>query len=180
MPPKRRTSSGPVAKSSQSTLTFNNKNRITKPSAGPTSKDLLHNQASKPKTDPALLDSLVSDSEQPSPDSQITTTTAAAIKDESSQITAHEVETAPTTAEAAIRQQLETEQEQRRLKAEERLPEEAAARKVSDAKIKAYWREKERKSLAPRVHQKELSVEEKVLREWDMSGEYGVSSSSLL
>ncbi|KAI9677108.1 MAG: hypothetical protein M1822_008217 [Bathelium mastoideum] len=167
MAPKRRTSSGPVAKSAQSTLSFNNKNRITKPSAVLTAKDL---QSSKLKTDPALLDSLASDPEKASP-----TTTTGPQDDDSSLITAHEVETAPTTAEAAIRQQIEAEQEQRRLKAEkeQQTPEVEQARKISEAKIKAYWRGKEKTGIAPRVHQQELSVEEKVLREWDMSGEYG-------
>jgi hypothetical protein len=53
--------------------------------------------------------------------------------------------------------------------------EEAEARDVSDAQIKKYWRQKEQERLAPRVHQEDLTVYEKVLREWDMSGQYGVS-----
>lgn len=55
--------------------------------------------------------------------------------------------------------------------------EEEQARKVSDTQIKRYWRAKEQERLAPRVHQEDLSVYEKVLREWDMSGQYGVSRS---
>ncbi|KAF2230160.1 hypothetical protein EV356DRAFT_349720 [Viridothelium virens] len=161
MAPKRRTSSGPVSKSSQSTLSFNNKNRITKPTNTPSSKDL---RSSKPKTDPALLDSLVSDDQKASPTAPAT--------DATSHISAQDVETSPTTAEAAILQQAEQEKA-RVVEAAESTPEEERARKVSDAKIKAYWREKERQSLAPRVHQEGLSLEEKVLRLWDMSGEYG-------
>jgi len=53
--------------------------------------------------------------------------------------------------------------------------EEQQARKISDAQIKRYWRAKEQERLAPRVHQEDLTVYEKVLREWDMSGQYGVS-----
>lgn len=56
--------------------------------------------------------------------------------------------------------------------------EEEQARKVSDTQIKRYWRAKEQERLAPRVHQEDLSVYEKVLREWDMSGQYGVSRSN--
>lgn len=52
--------------------------------------------------------------------------------------------------------------------------EEEQARKISDAQIKQYWRRKEQERLAPRVHQEDLTVYEKVLREWDMSGQYGV------
>lgn len=53
--------------------------------------------------------------------------------------------------------------------------EETEARKISDTQIKKYWRQKEQERLAPRVHQQDLTVYEKVLREWDMSNQYGVS-----
>lgn len=53
--------------------------------------------------------------------------------------------------------------------------EEAQARKITDSQIKKFWREKESERLVPRVHQEDLSVREKVLREWDVSGEYGVN-----
>lgn len=53
--------------------------------------------------------------------------------------------------------------------------EEAQARKITESQIKKFWREKESERLVPRVHQEDLSVREKVLREWDVSGEYGVS-----
>lgn len=53
--------------------------------------------------------------------------------------------------------------------------EEVRARKVTETQIKKFWREKENARLVPRVHQGDLSVHEKVLREWDVSGEYGVS-----
>ena len=53
--------------------------------------------------------------------------------------------------------------------------EEQEARKITETQINRYWRRKEQERLAPRVHQQELNVHEKVLREWDMSGQYGVS-----
>lgn len=56
--------------------------------------------------------------------------------------------------------------------------EEEQARKITDTQIKQYWRKKEQERLAPRVHQEDLTVYEKVLREWDMSGQYGVSYAS--
>jgi len=54
-------------------------------------------------------------------------------------------------------------------------PEEERASKVTDAQIKRYWRDREAERSAPRVHQGGLTVEEKVLRYWDMSSQYGVS-----
>jgi DNA polymerase delta subunit 4 len=56
--------------------------------------------------------------------------------------------------------------------------EEQRARKTTDTQIKSYWRKKEAERLAPRVHQQDLTLYEKVLREWDMSGQYGVSAVS--
>lgn len=53
--------------------------------------------------------------------------------------------------------------------------EQERARKITETQIKKFWREKENARLVPRVHQQDLSVHEKVLREWDVSGEYGVS-----
>ncbi|KAF2816242.1 DNA polymeras-like protein delta subunit 4 [Mytilinidion resinicola] len=50
---------------------------------------------------------------------------------------------------------------------------EREARKVSEARIKKYWAAKEKGRLAPRVHQEELGLHEKVLREWDMCAAYG-------
>jgi DNA polymerase delta subunit 4 len=56
-------------------------------------------------------------------------------------------------------------------------PEEILASKISDAKIKQYWQGREELRLAPRVHQKELSVAERVLREWDCMSQFGVCLS---
>lgn len=53
--------------------------------------------------------------------------------------------------------------------------EEARARKISEAQIKKFWRERESERLVPRVHQGDLDVHERVLRLWDVSGEFGVS-----
>jgi DNA polymerase delta subunit 4 len=53
--------------------------------------------------------------------------------------------------------------------------EETRARKITEMQIKKFWREKESARLVPRVHQEDLGVHERVLRLWDVSGEYGVS-----
>ncbi|KAK8212027.1 DNA polymerase delta, subunit 4-domain-containing protein [Phyllosticta capitalensis] len=71
-----------------------------------------------------------------------------------------------TTAERAIAEQ--TRSAQTKL-----TPEEEEASKVSEAQIKKYWRNKEEARLAQRVHQKELSIHEKVLREFDTTGHFG-------
>lgn len=84
-------------------------------------------------------------------------------------------DTEPTTAEAAIIEH--TEQEVQAQQAES-TPDEDAARRISDAAIKRYWASKEKQRMAPRVHQEKLSINEKILREFDMSGHYGVSLRS--
>jgi len=62
---------------------------------------------------------------------------------------------------------------QAEIEAEKALNKKALA--LSDTKLKAYWSAKEKERKAPRVHQKELTMREKMLREWDMSSRYGVS-----
>ncbi len=49
--------------------------------------------------------------------------------------------------------------------------------RVSDAQVKRYWKGKEDERIAPRVHQRGLSVHEKILRHFDLSSQYGVSLS---
>jgi DNA polymerase delta subunit 4 len=81
-------------------------------------------------------------------------------------------DTGPTTIEADIIKQTEQEVKAQEV---ESTPEEDKARRISDAAIKRYWAAKEKQRIAPRVHQGELSLHEKVLREFDMSGHYGVN-----
>jgi DNA polymerase delta subunit 4 len=76
----------------------------------------------------------------------------------------------PTTVEADVIGQVEKDV------AAESTPEEEAAKRITDAAIKKYWVSKEQQRLAQRVHQQDLSVYEKVLREFDVSGQYGVSA----
>jgi DNA polymerase delta subunit 4 len=77
------------------------------------------------------------------------------------------------TSEVAVVQQAAIEVS--RVEAQEDVsPEEEKAGKVTEAQIKKYWKERERERRAPRVHQEGLTVEEKVLRLFDMSSQYGV------
>ncbi|KAL8335371.1 hypothetical protein RB598_009527 [Gaeumannomyces tritici] len=50
---------------------------------------------------------------------------------------------------------------------------ELEAEQVSDAQVRRYWRSLESRRLAPRVHQGDLDVDEKVLRYFDVSSQYG-------
>lgn len=52
------------------------------------------------------------------------------------------------------------------------------AENISDAQINKYWKSVEAERIAPRVHQKDVSLAEKVLRYFDVSSQYGVSGSS--
>ncbi|KAI6841094.1 hypothetical protein KC340_g7841 [Hortaea werneckii] len=178
MAPKRKSAaprtSSRQSSSQQSTLSFHGKNnRVTKPST--------LQEIKAEKKDPALLESVVRADEKadPSPD-----------QDESTQ-DAIEHEAQPTQTEALADPLTHSGES---TKAEDvlggRAPqsdsgavggkasgwvsdEEQQARKVSETQIKRYWRAKEQERLAPRLHQEDMSVYERILREWDMSGQYG-------
>lgn len=54
---------------------------------------------------------------------------------------------------------------------------ELRAERISDAQISKYWRGLEAQRKAPRVHQEDLTLSEKVLRYFDVSSQYGVSGT---
>jgi DNA polymerase delta subunit 4 len=78
----------------------------------------------------------------------------------------------PTTVEAAL---IDQTKEEVKVEVAQSTPEEDEARAISDAAIKKYWVAKEKERTAPRAHQEDLSLHEKVFREFDMSAQYGVS-----
>jgi DNA polymerase delta subunit 4 len=82
-------------------------------------------------------------------------------------------EAAPTTVEAGIIEQAVQEAAVQQVAP---TPEEDIARKITNARIQKYWDATGGKSEKMRVHQKELSTNEKILRQFDMSGQYGVSA----
>lgn len=57
---------------------------------------------------------------------------------------------------------------------------ELRAEKIGDVQIKKYWKGIENQWKSPRVHQEGLSTEEKILRYFDVSSQYGVSRCSIL
>jgi DNA polymerase delta subunit 4 len=75
-------------------------------------------------------------------------------------------------SEAAVLSQAKVELEK------EKTEDEKKAEKVTGAQIRKYWRERENERTAARVHQEELNVEEKVLRLFDMSSQFGVCLAS--
>lgn len=83
----------------------------------------------------------------------------------------------PTTAEAAIIDQ--TKEEVVEAQQAQSTPEEDEARRISEAAIKKYWAAKEKQRMAPRVHQQDLDLHEKILREFDVSAQYGVSLAGI-
>jgi len=179
MAPKRRASERTTSASrQQSTLSFNGKTtRVTKPSH----QSLQHGKAIGQEKKEVLLDEALSRAESAQPEDDVT--------DEPKQ----------TTADKAIEQQTRAEEDTLTggSKIEDVLggraqtsdvgavggpadsgwvsDEEARARKISEAQIKKFWREQESLRLVPRVHQEDLDLHERVLRLWDVSGQYGVS-----
>jgi DNA polymerase delta subunit 4 len=79
------------------------------------------------------------------------------------------------TTSIAEKQQAKVEPVESKPCTQELSEEETRARNMTDAQIKTYWRNKEAERKAPRVHQQALDVTEKMLREFDMSNQYGVS-----
>lgn len=106
-------------------------------------------------------------------------TTSSNLKDKSQLVSSRSSDVVGhVTSEAAVRQQAAVEVA-RVQKQEDVSPEEERAGRVSEQQIRKYWKEREAERRAPRVHQEDLSVEEKVLRLFDMSSQYGVSNFSI-
>lgn len=145
MPPTRRKASNPSTRAQQ-TLAFGpNANKVTKPSIPSQSKKLTKaSQDDLAKAVAADLSTPEPETKEVEPEAQILS---------------------PRTL--AIRKQAPTSQ------AEGSEIEQKAA-EIPDTQIRKYWFEKEEERIAPRVHQQGLSVNEKVLRHFDLSSQYGV------
>ncbi|KAL2356759.1 DNA polymerase delta, subunit 4-domain-containing protein [Cryomyces antarcticus] len=145
MPPRRRVSSGPTAASNraQATLSFHGKSNKV------TKPSLT--ASNKTKKDPTVVEAITGTNLNASANSDLA---------------------APTTAEVAIAEQAKQKPVKQEAP-EKRTAEDEEALRVSDAQVAQYWRGKEKSRMAPRVHQEGLGLWEKVLREWDMSGQYG-------
>lgn len=160
MPPTRRKPSGSTARAQQQTLAFGpHSNKVTKPSLPAAGKK--KNKPSPPPTDLERLQKAVADISTPSP----------APEDEYPPRPETQLE---SPRALAIRAQGAAKVEDVKGAAEEK------GAKVSDAQVKRYWKGKEDERIAPRVHQRGLSVNEKILRHFDLSSQYGVSPSLLV
>lgn len=161
MPPaaKRRRTSGPASAAQQGTLNFRSSKASAAAGASPYFKPTK--PTSTPPTKPEVV-SITQDEEKVSQQAP-----AIDIDDPSARIfqkaEAHDDEV--------------DEEAQEEVEEEKKLEKKALA--LPESKLKAYWAAKEKERKAPRVHQKELTIREKMLREWDMSSRYGVCLSSL-
>ncbi|KAK4083470.1 uncharacterized protein Triagg1_1132 [Trichoderma aggressivum f. europaeum] len=75
--------------------------------------------------------------------------------------------------EPEVHEESEAEVEPVAEKAPEKTEAELKAEKITDAQIKSYWKAIEKVRKAPRVHQEDLDLGEKVLRYFDVSSQYG-------
>ncbi|CAF9940795.1 MAG: hypothetical protein ALECFALPRED_008864 [Alectoria fallacina] len=150
MPSTRPKPSGSTARAQQ-TLAFGpNSNKVTKPSLPAASKK----KSSLTPTDSERLQKAVADISTPSP----------APEDEYPPLPEQQLE---SPRALAIRGQGAAKVEDVKSEAEEK------GGKVSDAQVKRYWKGKEDERIAPRVHQRGLNVNEKILRHFDLSSQYG-------
>lgn len=163
MPPSRRKPSNTTARAQQ-TLAFGpHSNKVTKPSqpAAAAAAAGKKKQPSLPPTDSDRLQKAVADISTPSPgpeeneypprpEEQLESPRALAIRGQG----------AAAKVEADVKSEIEEK-----------------GSRVSDAQVKRYWKSKEDERIAPRVHQRGLSVNEKILRHFDLSSQYGVSQT---
>lgn len=191
MPPKRRTTTartvGPQRQ--QATLSFHGKNnKVTKSQSPRTGKNV--------KKDPALVEEVAAENKEEVQDTKTeaeeeieeSTSAEKAIEE---QVQQEEISTLDTVAPDPLEDETSvTTENVLGGRAQSSFlgatggngsasnsgwldDEESRARKVTETQIKKYWRAKELERKAPRVHQEGLTLHEKVLREWDMSGQFG-------
>jgi DNA polymerase delta subunit 4 len=92
-------------------------------------------------------------------------------KDKAHTINPKVIDVGHVSSEAAVAEQARVEVERSK---QERTAEEERASKITDAQIRRYWREREAERKTPRMHQEDVSLEEKILRLFDMSSQFGV------
>ncbi|KAL8853254.1 MAG: hypothetical protein Q9221_001865 [Calogaya cf. arnoldii] len=173
MPPARRgrppgsTSSQNNPRAAQQTLAFGRNNKITKPSLPHPSSKKVSKAKSGDVTPPAASEV-----------AKIEDVPIEEAKEEPEN--AEVVDEVPTLAARrergmAIRSSTEVRKrgdDGMKMAVKDDVMEEKAKR-VTDTAVKRYWREREGERKAPRVHQKDLSLHEKILRHFDLSSQYG-------
>ncbi|KAL3484860.1 DNA polymerase delta subunit 4 [Aspergillus germanicus] len=145
MPPARRRGGKTAAtRSTQPVLSFGAKSRVTKPSAAPSTPS-EKTKALEP------LATTISDTESPKETTESNVTSPSQ----------------PHVAELAVRQQAKAETQQPLSEDDKK------ATKISKKQLQEYWKQEESKSRGPRVHHDDISLEEKILRHFDLSSQYG-------
>ncbi|RDW79030.1 putative DNA polymerase delta subunit 4 [Aspergillus mulundensis] len=145
MPPARRRGGNTAsARSNQPVLSFGAKSRVTKPSAAP----------STPSEKTKALESL---------DSDISDKDVSKYLSDSKSVEPGQ----PHVAELAVRSQAKAEIEQ------PLSEEDKKAAKITKKQLQQYWNTEESKDRGPKVHQEGLSLDEKILRHFDLSSQYG-------
>ncbi|KAI1915162.1 hypothetical protein LOZ61_001838 [Ophidiomyces ophidiicola] len=154
----------------QSTLTFGSKSRISKPTSTPSTLKQAKNNVSSSSSSastpspPSLSPSPIT-VEVPSHIKPVTTTTAAAKHEEATAV--EQPVAGSSKSENAVR-------EQAQLHAQlPKTEEDRRAERLTQKDIQRYWQTEEENRIAPRIHQDGLSVEEKILRHFDISNQYG-------
>ncbi|KAL6235817.1 hypothetical protein BDW75DRAFT_128161 [Aspergillus navahoensis] len=144
MPPARRRGGNTAsARSNQPVLSFGTKSRVTKPSAAP----------STPSEKSKALEPFTAEVRE---EDVFTATSESKVELEQ-----------PHVAELAVRSQAEAEIKQ------PLSEEDKKAAKMTEKQLQEYWEAEESKSRGPRVHQEGLSLDEKILRHFDLSSQYG-------
>ena len=170
MPPGRRgrpPGSTSTPKNPQQRLTFgpNASNKITKPSALSQS----HSKKLSPTPKSVLSATVKDEIDASAPESP------AAEKEE--EVSREDVARKHEEEGKALPIRRNAKEQAEKVREAKRDVKEVEAMKVSEAQIKRYWTLKEEARIAPRVHQKGLGVHEKVLREFDLSSQFGVRLS---
>ncbi|EAW16285.1 putative DNA polymerase delta subunit 4 [Aspergillus fischeri NRRL 181] len=142
---RRRGGNTAASRSGQSTLSFGGKSRVTKPSATST-------RSQKTKHLEPISAAVSSTEEVPDADQ------VPVAPSEPSQ---------PHVAELAVRQQAREEIQQ------PLSEEDQKAIRITEQELQRYWKKEEQTRKAPRVHQEDLSLHEKILRHFDLSSQYG-------
>ena len=171
MPPgrPRKSASSSTKSQPQKPLTFGpNSNKITKPSLTQSSK-LSKNVSPSPSLEKAITTEL--DSQSTTEADDVRSEQIAPTKSEETE----DVEAQRQKATLAIRKSAPSPQISK-TKGPSAIEEKAS--KIPETQIRKYWQAKESERIAPRVHQQGLSLNEKILRHFDLSSQFGVCSPS--
>lgn len=166
MPTTRRSGGGNASRRAggrQATLSFNH--RVTKSAAPKSAKDLVSSSSKPAKQSP--LAKHVSSAQPESADDEDEDAVKKEEEEEAEGVDAKIKVEGYQTVDIAPK--LEPEPE---VKSEAEL----RAEDISGPQINQYWRKLERERVTKRIHQEDLTQAEKVLRYWDVSSQYGVSS----